>query len=104
MKFLAKINRNYLFLFSAILLALSCSGYFVLKTIILQNTKENLLSQELLIEKQISATGIIPNLNHLLRLLRLIPVLGHPAFSEISIFNTVEREAELFIEYSNSIR
>jgi len=105
MKFLAKINRNYLFLFSAILLALSCSGYFVLKTIILQNTKENLLSQELLIEKQISATGIIPNLKPLVEITQVnTQSLGHPAFSEISIFNTVEREAELFIEYSNSIK
>ena len=105
MKFLTKINRNYLFLFSAILLVLSVSGYFVLKTIILQNTKESLLSQELLIEKQISATGIIPNLKPLIE---ITPVntqsLVHSAFNEISIFNVAENEAELFIEYSNTIK
>lgn len=105
MKFLAKINRNYLFLFSAILLVLSFSGYFVLKKIILQNTKESLLSQETLIEKQISATGFIPNLKPLIE---ITPVtagpVNHTVFSEISIFNVVENEQELFIEYSNVIK
>lgn len=105
MKFLTKINRNYLFLFSAILLVLSITGYFVLKTIILQNTKENLLSQETLIEKQISETGIIPNLKPLIEITIVSArSVNHPVFSEIAIFNVAENEPELYIEYSNTVK
>ncbi len=105
MKFLTKINRNYLFLFSAILLVLSVSGYFVLKTILLQNTKENLLIQETLIKKQISETGIIPNLKPLIEItLVSARSVNHPVFSEIAIFNVAENEPELYIEYSNTVK
>jgi signal transduction histidine kinase len=105
MKFLIKINRNYLFLFSTILLVLSISGYFVLKTIILQNTKENLLAQETLIVKQISGTGIIPNLKPLIEITTTsAQSFNHPEFREVSIFNNVENEAELFVEYTNVVK
>ena len=75
MKFLTKINRNYLLLFSAILIVLSFSGYFILKTIILKNTKENLMSQEALIEKQIAETNRIPELKPLIE---VVQVSGQP--------------------------
>ncbi len=105
MKFLTKINRNYLSLFSTILLVLSISGYFVLKTIILQNTRENLLAQETLIVKQISVTGIFPNLNPLIEIMPTSPQsFNHPEFREVSIYNDVENEAELFVEYSNVVK
>jgi len=105
MKFLTKINRNYLFLFSTILLVLSVTGYFVLKTIILQNTKENLLSQETLIVKQISETGSIPNLKPLIEITQVnAKSVNQPVFNEISIFNVTENEPELFTEYSNTIK
>ncbi len=105
MKFLTKINRNYLFLFSTILLVLSISGYFVLKTIILQNTRENLLAQETLIVKQISVTGIFPNLKPLIEIMPTSPQsFNHPEFREVSIYNDVENEAELFVEYSNVVK
>lgn len=105
MKFLAKVNRNYLILFSVILLVLSVVGYFIIKTILLQNTKEHLLSQENLIIKQISATGIVPNLKPLIEISKVsAQSLNHPAFTEITIFNKDENETELYIEYSNVVK
>ncbi len=105
MKFLTKINRNYLLLFSAILIVLSFSGYFILKTILLRNTKENLLSQETLIEKQIAETNRILELKPLIE---VVQVIGQPAshleFRKVPIFNKKENEMEDFIEYSNIIK
>ena len=105
MKFLTKINRNYLLLFSAILIVLSFSGYFILKTILLKNTKENLLSQEALIVKQIAETNRIPELKPLIE---VVQVSGQPfsylEFKEVTIFNKEENESENFIEYSNIAR
>ncbi len=105
MKFLTKINRNYLLLFSAIIIVLSFSGYFILKTIILKNTKENLLSQAALIEKQIAETDHIPELKPLIE---VVQVSGHPVshleFREVLIFNKEENETESFTEYSNIIK
>ena len=105
MKFLTKINRNYLLLFSAILIVLSFSGYFILKTIILNNTKENLLSQETLIKKQIAETNRIPELKPLIE---VVQVTGHPVshmeFREVPIFNKEENEMEDFTEYSNIVK
>jgi signal transduction histidine kinase len=105
MKFLTKINRNYLLLFSAILIVLSFSGYFILKTIILKNTKENLMSQEALIEKQIAETNRIPELKPLIEVVQVSgqPV-GHLEFKDVIIFNRKENETEDFTEYSNIIK
>ncbi len=105
MKFLTKINRNYLLLFSAIIIVLSFSGYFILKKIILKSTKENLLSQAALIEKQIAETDHIPELKPLIE---VVQASGHPVshleFREVLIFNKEENETESFTEYSNIIK
>lgn len=105
MKFLTKINHNYLLLFSAILIVLSFSGYFILKKILMENTKENLLYQEILCEKQIAETNHIPYLKPLIEVIQVKgqPV-NHPIFSEKIIFNAAENEQESFIEYSNIIK
>ena len=105
MRFLTKINRNYLLLFSAILIVLSFSGYFILKTIILNSTKENLMSQEALIERQIAETNQIPELKPLIEVVQVSgqPV-GHLEFREVIIFNQEENEREDFTEYSNIIK
>ena len=105
MKFLTKINRNYLLLFSAILIVLSISGYFILRTILLRNTKENLLSKEALIEKQISETNHIPELKPLIEIVQVSnQPLRHLEFKEVTIFNKEENEMEEFTEYSNIIK
>jgi len=54
MRFLTKINRNYLILLTLTLLIVTISAFFVLNKIILHNTKNNLIEQELLIKKQIT--------------------------------------------------
>ncbi|MFA5973694.1 MAG: HAMP domain-containing sensor histidine kinase [Lentimicrobiaceae bacterium] len=105
MKFLTKINRNYLVLFSAVLVLLSFSGYFILKTILKENTKENLLSKAILVEKQIAETSQMPNLKPLVEVTEVTAqTVGIPKFSEKIIFNETETEQEAFIEYSSIIK
>lgn len=105
MKFLTKINRNYLVLFSAILMLLSFSGYFILKTILKENTKEHLLSQEVLIVKQILETNRIPELKPLIEVVQLNDhPINEPGFREMNIFNGKENETESFIEYSTIVK
>lgn len=104
MKFLTKINRNYLMLFGVVLVLFSFSGYFILKAILIDNTKENLLSKATLVEKQIAETGQIPNLKPLVEVKEIsVPTNSRPKFSEEILFNRTEEEQEAFIEYSSII-
>ena len=104
MKFLTKINRNYLILFSAVLVLLSFSGYFVLKTILKENTEEKLLAKATLVEKQIAETGELPNMKPLVEVTEINSQPdNHPKFSEKIVFNKAEKELESFVEYSTVI-
>ncbi len=104
MKFLTKINRNYLLLFSTSLLVISFAGYFILNKILKDSTKENLLKQEALIVKQIEENNSLPNLKPLVEVTELdeIPPITS-GFAEISIYDSVENEQEPYIEYSDII-
>lgn len=105
MKFLTRINRNYLILFSITLIGVTIVGYFALHLIIMRGAKENLLSKEYLIEKQIKNTGEIPNLNPLIVVTKTDEGgNAKPSFKEVKIWNELEKENEVFLEYSNCIK
>jgi len=105
MRFLTRINRNYLIMFSLLLAGITLSGYFILHAVILRNTKENLLSKEYLIEKQILQSGEIPNLLPVLEVNKTIDTSGvKPLFKEIEIWNEREKENEIFLEFSDKIK
>jgi signal transduction histidine kinase len=105
MKFLTRINRNFISLFALILVLVSVSGYLVLHAVIIRNTKENLLTREFQIIKQISTTGEIPNLHPIIEVLPTEDTLfSEPLFSTTEIWNESEKENELFIEYSNKVK
>ncbi|NLI23177.1 MAG: HAMP domain-containing histidine kinase [Bacteroidales bacterium] len=105
MKFLTKINRNYLILFTTILLTVTIAGYFVLHIIIMRGAKERLLGKMYLIEKEIANTGEIPNLYPIIEIQKTseAPVIK-PTFKEVIIRNEMENEDEIFLEYSKKIK
>lgn len=104
MKFLTRINRNYLTLFSITLVGVTIVGYFILHLIIRRGSEENLLSKEYLIEKQIRNTGEIPNLLPLIEVTKADESsLVKPTFKEVIVYNELEKENEVFLEYSNLI-
>jgi signal transduction histidine kinase len=105
MKFLTRINRNYLMLFSLILVGITLAGYLILHVIIMQGAKENLLTKEYLIEKQILNTGEIPNLNPVIEVQKTNEgKIMEPSFRKVVIRNELENENEIFLEYSNKIK
>jgi len=105
MKFLTRINRNYLLLFLLTLLGIMVAVYFALRVIIVRNAKEKLLSNEYLVESQIRKTGDMPNLHPLVEVRK---VAGEPdvspSFNEVSIRNEIENEDEIFLEYSYKVK
>ncbi|NOX45986.1 MAG: hypothetical protein GXO89_03290, partial [Chlorobi bacterium] len=58
MKFLAKINLNYLVLLTVMLVVISFAGYFIIKWRFQNETREKLEQTSELIKKQIGETGI----------------------------------------------
>jgi signal transduction histidine kinase len=105
MKFLSRINRNYLILFTLILAGITIAGYLILHIIILRGVKENLLTKEYLIENQIHDTGEIPNLRPVIEVQKTNEGSDiKPSFREVVIRNELENEDELFLEYSNTVR
>ena len=104
MKFLTKITRNYLLPFTIVLLVVTIAGYFMLRKIIVFGAKEKLLSKEYLVEQQIKNTGEIPNLHPIIEVQKTDkePDIS-PSFKKVTIRNEMEKEDELFLEYSSKI-
>lgn len=102
MKFLTKINRNYLILLTVTLLIVTISAFFVVNKIILHNTKNNLKEQEFLIKKHIAEKSEIPNIYPIIEVKKIPkPIYSKPTFDEIEIKNIKEDEMEIYLEYSN---
>lgn len=105
MKFLTRINRNYLILFAILLAGITLAGYFTLHAVILRDTKGNLLSREFLIKEQLLNTAEIPNLLPIIEVRKTTDSSWvTPEFREVKIWNQLENEDEIFLEYSYKIR
>lgn len=105
MKFLTKINRNYLLILSITLIIISIIGYFILKKVILEEAKEKLIENEFLLKEQLSNNSIIPNIYPIIEIKKI-----KKTFKENSQFNIIyieneldDNELETYIEYSNII-
>jgi len=104
MKFLTKINRNYLLPFVIVFLLMSVAGYFILRIIITHGAKEKLLSKVYLVEQQIQNSGEIPNLHPVIEVQKTEREPGiSPSFKKVTIRNEMEKEDEIFLEYSSKI-
>jgi signal transduction histidine kinase len=104
MKFLTKINRNYLLPLTVILVAIIISVYFILRIIITQEARENLLSRMYLVEQQIKNTGEIPNLYPIIEVQKATQETKiSQSFRKVKIWNELEKEDEIFLEYSGKV-
>jgi signal transduction histidine kinase len=104
MKFLAKINRNYLVLFAVTLMTVTVADYFVLHMIIMQGAREKLMAKETLVKQHIVSTGETPNLYPEVEVSTLVnQPADEPQFRKVTIFNPAENENEVYLEYSGKI-
>ena len=104
MRFLTKINRNYLFLLITVLIIFSFGGYFVFQTIILQEAKESLMARKAKVIEQIDRSGEVVNFYPDLEIKEIPRLTGVKAeFKEVYIQNEVEDELEPYLEYASEI-
>jgi len=105
MKFLTKINRNYLVPIVVVLAIVSTTGYFILRVVLEYGAKEKLLSMEYLVRKQILDTGQVPNLYPVIEVIKTEnePDIVLP-FNKVVIRNEQEKEEEIFLEHSSKIK
>ncbi len=104
MKFLTKINRTNFILLAVVLIVISIAGYFLLKVIIINESKENLVNKEFLVIQQIRETGNLPDLYPLVEAYRVSKSqLTEPNYKVIYIQNELENEYEPFLEYANEV-
>lgn len=104
MKFLTKINRNYLILLTVTLIVVTGSAFFILNKILLHNTRQNLIEQATLIKKQIAERSELPNIYPIIEVKKDTQnSVTKPTFKKIVIKNAREDEFEEFLEYSSRI-
>lgn len=105
MKFIQKINRNYLMLMPVLLLLATAGGYFALQSVIVMETRESLQDKYELIITHIREKGELPALPPLIEVSEQdSSVEATAGFSRIYLHNMAENEDEPFIEYVNSTR
>ncbi len=105
MKFLTKINHNYLLLLTVTLLIVTVSSYFILQLILQGNDKEKLFEKEVLIKNQLYRTGELPNIYPIIEVKKDKQKSSQKQlFREIVIYNKLEDEFEVYLEYSNQIK
>jgi signal transduction histidine kinase len=89
---------------TVILVAIIISVYFILRIIITQEARENLLSRMYLVEQQIKNTGEIPNLYPIIEVQKATQETKiSQSFRKVKIWNELEKEDEIFLEYSGKV-
>jgi len=105
MKFLTKINRQYLWTLSIILILISGIGYFVLKDILTNEIKEDIIEKELAIINEIKTQNNTPNIYPIIETKKISKSKIEPkTYKEIFIPDESEDEYEPYLEYTNSIK
>ncbi len=104
MKFLTRINRQYLLLLSIAFALQSVAGFFVLHHIIGGEVEENLIRKADMAEKQMKEQGVFPD---------CFPEVGsrpfsgsaaaYPRFRNVTIRNNEDEEGEVYMEYSRIV-
>lgn len=87
------------------LLVSSFAGFYLLHTIVLNETKESLLEKEALLIKQILKSGEITNLYPVIEVKKLNSLTNDaPEFKEMMIQDSIEGELEPYLEYSRQLK
>jgi len=105
MKFITKINRNYIVLTVVLFLLTSTISYTVIKNVLFQNAKENLVGKELLLKNEIDKKGILPQLYPLYNTKKLKDSTDiKTKYKHIYLKDSIENELVPYIEYQTILK
>jgi uncharacterized protein YneF (UPF0154 family) len=104
MKFLQKINRQYLLILTALLILISISGYFLLRAIINKEIREDIYEKEYAIVKEIKSQNNLVNIYPIIETKQISKNEIQPkSYKEIYLMDEAEGETEAYLEYTNSV-
>ena len=104
MKFLDKINRQYFWTLTILLVLASVIGYFALRIVLTNKMKEDIFEKEYAIIKEIENGGDLPNIFPIIEVKKIVKsesVLK--SYKEMYLYDEAENEEEPFWEYTNTV-
>jgi len=105
MKFLSKINRQYFWTLTILLILISVIGYIVLKSILKNEIKEDIIEKELAIINEIKTQNKISNIYPIIETKKISKSKIEPkTYKKIFIPDKSEDEYEPYLEYTNSVK
>jgi len=104
MKFLTKINRQYVFALSILSLIVSVIGYFSLKEIINKEVKEDIYEKEYAIVNEIKTKDNTPNIYPIIETKKITKQeIEQKSYKNILLYDEAENEEEPYLEYTNTV-
>ncbi len=104
MKFLNKINLQYLITFTVLLILATITGYWLLVKILKNEMYEDLYEKEYAIIQEIKSSGALPNLYPIIEVKKINKEQAEPkSYKELYLNDEAEAEEEPYMEYTNSV-
>ena len=105
MKFLQKINRQYLLILTVLLVLISISGYFLLRAIVKKEIREDIYEKEFAIIREIKSQNNLVNIYPIIETKKISENEIRPkSYREIYMMDEAEGETEAYLEYTNSVK
>jgi len=105
MKFLTKINHQYIWTLGILLIIVSVVGFFVLKNIILNEIKEDIFEKEYAIINEIRTQNNTPNIFPIIETKKISEnEIEKKSYKNISLRDEAENEQEPYLEYTNTVK
>ncbi len=104
MKFLTKINRQYLKTMGFSLILLSVLGWLILRNILNEEIKENISEKEYAVIREIKNEDNLPNIYPTVETKKIAKKKSEPQmFKKVYIKDEFENETEPYLEYTNTV-
>ena len=105
MKFLQKINRQYLLILTISLFLISISGYFLLRAIIKKEIEEDIFEKEYAIIQEIKSQNNLVNIYPIIETKKISEdEIEEKSYKKIDFLDEAESETEPYLEYTDSVK
>ena len=105
MKFLKRINRQYFWALSVLLVLISFLGYFILNFILDRKMYEDIREKEYAIIEEIKVRNNLPNIYPVVET-KMISEKDtvSKTYTEVKLFEKLDNETERYLEYLNTVK